>query len=156
LSIDGFEGETAIIVAPAITQKVNVQFMTSLKEAVYAYVFGDQMGSITLSGLAFSSRCEDDKNGIKELFEYYDENRASVKKEVVTVTIADKAFSGFLIAMNVQPQDPEHMISSFNMDVAVLPEKKNGGGGDEGGGDVAEALAAAGDENISESDFASI
>jgi hypothetical protein len=128
LTVDGFEGRAAIIVAPAVTQKVNVQFQTSLKEAVYAYVFGDQMGSISLSGVAFASRCDDDSNGVKELFEYYDDYRASVRKEVVTVTIADKAFSGFLTSMNVRPQDPEHMISAFNLEINVLPEKKNGGG----------------------------
>jgi hypothetical protein len=127
LSVDGFEGKAAIIVAPAVNQKVNAQFQTSLKESVYVYVFGDQMGNIALSGLAFASRCEDDENGIKELFEYYDEYRAAVRKEVVTVTIADKAFSGFLISMDVRPQDPEHMISAFNLAIAVLPEKKNGG-----------------------------
>jgi hypothetical protein len=128
LQVDGFEGRAAIIVAPAVRQNVNVQFQTSLKEAVYAYVFGDQMGQITLNGLAFASRCEDDENGVKELFEYYDGYRASVRKEVVTVTIADKAFSGFLISMDMSPQQPEHMISSFRLAIASLPDKKNGGG----------------------------
>jgi hypothetical protein len=126
LSVDGFDAKAAIIVAPAVAQKVNVQFQTSLKEAVYAYVFGDQMGVISLSGLAFASRCDDDSNGVKELFEYYDDYRASVRKEVVTVTISDKAFSGFLVAMAFRPQNPEHMISAFNMEISVLPEKKSG------------------------------
>ena len=127
LSVDGFEAEAAIIVAPSVAQKVNVQFQTSLKEAVYAYVFGDQMGVVSLNGMAFASRCDGDANGIKELFEYYDDYRASVRKEVVTVTIADKAFSGFLLSLDLRPQSPEHMISSFAMQLAVLPEKKNGG-----------------------------
>ncbi len=127
LTVDGFEDKkAAIIVAPAVKQKVNVQFQTSLKESVYAYVFGDQMGAITLQGLAFAGVCEGDDNGVKELFEYYDDFRAAVRKEVVTVTIADKAFSGFLTSMDMRPQSPEHMISAFTMQIAVLPEKKGG------------------------------
>lgn len=128
LKVDGFDAEAAIIVAPAVAQRVNVQFQTSLKEAVYAYVFGDTMGQIVLSGLAFAQRCEGDANGVRELFEYYDEYRASVRKEVVTITISDKAFGGFLVALSFSPQSPEHMISSFNMEVAVLPNKKSGNG----------------------------
>lgn len=127
LTVDGFNAKAAVIIAPAVGQKVNIQFMTSLKEAVYAYVFGDQMGNISLNGFAFASRCDDDSNGIKELFEYYDEYRASVRKEIVTITIADRAFSGFLVALNVRPQSPENMVSEFNMELSSLPDKKSGG-----------------------------
>lgn len=123
LSVDGFDGKTAIIVAPMVNQMVNIQFQTSLREAVYAYVFGDRMGAVNLQGLAFAQSCDGGDSGLKELFDYYNDYRASQRTEVVTVTIADEAFSGFLTAMTLTPKSPEHMISAFTLQIHNLPKK---------------------------------
>lgn len=128
LILEGFEPKAAIIVAPTINQSVDVQFQTSLKEAVYAYVFGDKMGATELSGIAFAGRCEqEDASGLKDLFDYYKKYRASKRKEVVKVTFGPEAMSGFLTALNLQPRDPRDMTMNFNFGINTLPKKGGNG-----------------------------
>jgi hypothetical protein len=124
LILDGFEPKAAIIVAPKISQMVNVQFQTSLKEAVYAYVFGDKMGMTGLSGIAFAGRCNDEgASGLKDVFDYYKDYRASKRKEVVTVTFGPEALSGFLTGLEMTPRDPRDMTMDFHFGINTLPKK---------------------------------
>lgn len=130
LILDGFKPKAAIIVAPSITQQVDAQFQTALKEAVYAYIFGDKMGQIDLAGIAFAGRCNDEEaHGLKDLFDYYKDFRASKRKEVVTVTFGPEAISGFLIALQLSPHqaDASDMAMNFNMAISTLPKKGGNG-----------------------------
>jgi hypothetical protein len=130
LILEDFKPQAAIIIAPRIQQAVDVQFQTSLKEAVYAYVFGDKMGQTDLSGIAFAGRCgNDDAKGLKDLFDYYKEYRASKRKDTITVTFGPEAMSGFLIALSMSPlqADARDMAMSFNMAISTLPKKGGNG-----------------------------
>ena len=130
LILDGFEPQAAIIVAPRIDQAVDIQFQTSLKEAVYAYVFGDKMGNVTLSGIAFAGRCgNEEASGLKDMFDYYKDYRASKRKEVVTVTFGPEAMSGFLLSLNMSAlqADARDLAMSFTMALATLPKKGGNG-----------------------------
>lgn len=128
LILDGFEPKAAIIEAPQLMQQVDVQFQTSLKEAVYAYVFGDQMGRVQLSGIAFAGRCEqENESGLKDLFDYYKDYRASKRKEVVTVTFGPEAQSGFLIGLQLTPREISNMTMNFSMGISTLPKKGGNG-----------------------------
>lgn len=127
LILDGFEPTAAIITAPRIEQAVDIQFQTSLKEAVYAYVFGDKMGRTGLSGIAFAGRCNNEEaSGLKDIFDYYKDYRASKRKEVVTVTFGPEALSGFLTAMQLNPRDPRDMTMDFELGINTLPKKGGG------------------------------
>ena len=116
LILDGFEPQAAIIVAPRIDQAVDIQFQTSLKEAVYAYVFGDKMGNVTLSGIAFAGRCNNEEaSGLKDLFDYY--------------KFGPEAMSGFLLSLNMSAlqADARDLAMSFTMALATLPKKGGNG-----------------------------
>ncbi|HSN70704.1 MAG TPA: hypothetical protein VLT59_04310 [Steroidobacteraceae bacterium] len=128
LIVDGFEPQAAIIEAPQIVQQVDVQFQTSLKEAVYAYVFGDKMGQLSLSGIAFANRCNDDSaNGLKDLFDYYKEYRASKRTDVITTTFGPEALSGFLIGLRMSPREISNVTMNFELAISVLPKKGGNG-----------------------------
>jgi hypothetical protein len=121
-----FEPLAAIIDAPAISQSVNVQFQPSLGGPVYVYVFGDQMGNVTITGTAFAGLCRDQsQSGIKEVIDYYNEQRASQRTETVTVTFGSESISGFLTRMTLSPRDPLYMLVSFSLVINALP-KENG------------------------------
>lgn len=121
--LDGFEPIASIITAPAIRQRVNIQFQTSLKEAVYAYVFGDQMGSVRIAGIAFAGRCEGEESGMEDIFNYYRDYRASQRKDPVTVTFGKESVSGFLTASDMTSRDPDLLTLDFVFTINTLPRK---------------------------------
>ena len=123
VKLEGFEPLASIIVAPSIGQRVNAQFQTSLKKSVYVYVFGDQMGNIIMHGIAFAGLCRGNDSGLKEVFGYYKAFRASERDTPVTVTFGEETISGFLIAMDMSPKDPDYMMVNFNLTISSLPKE---------------------------------
>ena len=125
IMLNDFEPRAAIITSPAVIQKTNVQFQTSLKEAVYVYVFGDQMGSVIISGVAFAERCDTGESGMEEIFDYYRDFRASKRPEPIEVAFgfSKEAVSGFLIASDVTSRDPSFLSMDFKFTISTLPEK---------------------------------
>lgn len=126
--IDGFEPMASIIDTINIDQSVNVQFMTSLEESVYAYVFGDKMGSVVVSGTAFAGKCEGgsvnfDQNGLKDVSDFYNKRRASQDKRVLAVTFGPERASGFLTGLALYPKDPLYMLLGYKMTINTLPKK---------------------------------
>lgn len=124
--LGGFNPTAAIITSPAVSNHANVQFMPSLKESVYVYVFGDNMGSVTISGVAFASKCDGDDSGMTEIFEYYKNYRASQRKEPVEVTFGKESISGFLTASDISSRDPDQLTLDFKFTINTLPEKASG------------------------------
>jgi hypothetical protein len=123
VKLEGFEPLASIIIAPAIGQRVNVQFQTSLKKSVYVYVFGDQMGNVVIHGIAFAGLCKGNDSGLKDVFNYYKEFRASVHDKPVTVTFGEETISGFLMAMDMRSKDPDYMTVDFALTISSLPKE---------------------------------
>jgi len=120
-----FNPMAAIIEAITTNQSVNVQFQPSLGGPVYVYVFGDNMGDISIAGTAFAGMCDDSsKSGLKEVLDYYNENRASQRQEVVTVTYGSESLEGFLTRMELSPLDPLFMLSKFTIMINTLPKEE--------------------------------
>jgi hypothetical protein len=121
--LKGFSPQAAIIVSPAISQRTNVQFQTSLRESVYVYVFGDQMGTVTVTGVAFATRCDADDSGLEEIFEYYQNYRASQRQQPIEVTFGKESISGFLTASDISSRDPSFLTLDFKFTINTLPKK---------------------------------
>jgi len=121
--LTGFEPTAAIITSPSVTQRTNTQFQTSLKESVYVYSFGDQMGAVEIAGVAFAGKCEGEESGMEEVFEYYRDNRASQKKEPIEVTFGKESLSGFLTASQMSSRDPDLLTLDFRFTINTLPKK---------------------------------
>lgn len=117
----------AIIESPSYRQRTNQQFQTSLEDAVYIYVFGDQMGQLTLNGVAFSAICPNpNPNGLQQVMDYYDNFRASNRPDPVTVTIASHRIRGFITSLDIAPRDPELQLYNFSLGISALPKKNRG------------------------------
>ena len=126
IEIDGFEPMAAIIDAPSLSQSVNVQFQQSLGGPVYVYVFGDNMGNVTISGTCFAGLCTDEaQNGIKEVIDYYEQSRASQNPDMITVTYGAISVSGFLTKMELNPKDPLYMLTSFRLTINTIPKQES-------------------------------
>lgn len=107
------------------------QFQRSLGNTIYVYSFGDEMGNLTISGLAFPRTC-DDKNGLREVLEFYRNNRVAKSVARIRITFADETIDGFLVAMSMATADVSSGVHSFQLLLRSIPlafQKRSGGSG---------------------------
>lgn len=113
-----------IITRVGLSAAGNFQFLHTIGNDVYTYVFGDRMGQIDVHGLSFSTACggSETKHGFELLYQWYKQNRIAVNKEPVIVTIGrETSFQGFVTALTGDVQDTMHRTIQFQMSIATLP-----------------------------------
>jgi len=131
-------GRDAIILTRInVSQSANMQFLHTLGNRVYVYAFGDRMGQIQLSGLAFAATSDHGdaapagsdctKTGLgyhstKNVLNWYKTNRASTRATPVAVTVFDVPFQGFVVALNADVVDPATQLVQWTISLATLPD----------------------------------
>lgn len=121
---EGFNKFKAIITTVSLSAAGNVQFQHSLGGNIYVYVFGDRIGTATVSGLAFEHPCDNSEGtvGIEHVMNYYVENRVANRQTPIKLTIGSKrAIQGYLVSFNAQMLDPKTRIYQFTMQFMVPP-----------------------------------
>lgn len=135
-----FDESKAIITRMIFNEKPNLNFMNTVGGAIHLYVYGDDIGGLMVSGLAFDDRCKGeagagggegagDKSGIENIINYYRENKASTREEIITITIGAASFRGYLIGINGEALDPRTRIWQFNLQFAIIPDAADFAGG---------------------------
>lgn len=123
-----YNTHNTIITRVGLSAAGNYQFLHTIGNDVYLYVFGDRMGQVVIHGLSFAQQCVNGSDtgtdhGFERLFKWYKENRVAVRKDPVTVTIgASTAFKGFITALNGDVQDAVHRTIQFQMTISLLPD----------------------------------
>lgn len=124
----GGEDVLSIITRVGVSAAGNFQFLHTIGNDVYLYVFGDRMGDITLHGLSFAGgTCgkggEQQQHGFEALFSWYTKNRIAVQKEPAKVTIGrDTTFTGFIIGITADAADPKTRMIQFQLTLSLLPD----------------------------------
>lgn len=125
-----FESHKSIVTRLTIHQEVNLQFLHTLGAMVYVYVFGDRMGSVSLSGLSFACTCSEGggsssssggSSGAEKMLEWYKQARASRRQEPITVTIGDQVIEGFVTSFNEDVVDTAAKLIQWQVDMSSLP-----------------------------------
>lgn len=133
-----YNTQKTIITRIGLSAAGNFQFLHTVGNDVYVYVFGDRMGQIVLHGLSFAQACpqtrttnatrqaaigsQNVKHGFELLYEWYKQNRIAARKAPVTATIGwNTSFEGFVTALNGDVQDSLHRTIQFQMTIATLP-----------------------------------
>lgn len=118
-----FDSEKSIVTRLTVSQQVNVQFLHTLGSLIYIYVFGDRMGSISLSGLSFACECPDGTElGAEKMMMWYKKNRASKKADPCRVTIGKTVIEGFVTSFTEDVVDPSIKLVQWGVNMASLPE----------------------------------
>ena len=118
----------SIITRVGINATGNFQFLHTIGNDVYMYVFGDRMGDITLHGLSFAGgTCgrggQGGKHGFEELFSWYTANRIAAQKAAAKITIGrNTTFKGFIIGMTGDAADPKSRTIQFQLTISLLPD----------------------------------
>jgi hypothetical protein len=105
-------------------QQTHQQFSNSLDGSVYIYVFGDQMGTIEISGFAFARLCGTNEDGLQKVLEYYKQNRASQRATPIQVNVASQTVQGFLTSIEARTLSggsPEAIVHQYNLGINALP-----------------------------------
>jgi hypothetical protein len=118
-----FQTQRSIVTQLTVHQQVNVQFLHTLGSLIYIYVFGDRMGQVSLSGLAFACQCPDSNDsGASKMMEWYKSNRTSKNKDPVRVTIGDTTIEGFVTSFDEHVVDVALKLVQWDVNMASLPE----------------------------------
>lgn len=116
-----------VITGIGVDQRVNIQFVSSLQKVIYVYSFGDKMGQITVSGLAFHKICPGNGQqgylGAQSLLEYYDKNRAISEDRLMKVSIGGYAIQGYMVSANLQTSSAEFKTMAFTLNIISVPKQ---------------------------------
>jgi len=125
----GFQTHKGIITSVGIQQGGNFQFLHTLRNFVYVYVFGERIAELVISGAMFLNPCEgqDPASGFEKVYEFYEQNRISRNPNPLQVSIGAGAgmisLKSFLVGVGLQAADPASMIGSFSFKLNYLPEQ---------------------------------
>jgi len=119
---NGYHARRAIVQSVGVASQGNYQFLHTLRNFVYVYVFGERMGEITLSGLAFAGHCPfDTTDGTAQVMSYYAQKGISYTGAPVGIQIGAAGFRGFLTAAKFDIINPKGRIGQFTFRFNTLP-----------------------------------
>ncbi len=155
----GYNEFRSIITGFGVMQQGGYQFLHTLRDFIYVYVFGERIGQLTIEGLAFNSTCDHPADvldpdspdfgaqyhGLEWVQSYYLENRITARPDPITIVLGlDTPFYGFLTSLKFEVMDTpdKPFLGHFAMGFHVIPDAGDlvDSNGDDF--DVAEVLAS--------------
>lgn len=120
-----WSSERSIITRMTLAQQCNYQFLHTIGNDIFIYVFGDRVGQITISGLSMADDCDsrDSEHGFEKVLKWYNRNRVAKRKTPVKVTIGKTPIQGFLVSISGDLVDPSTRLIQYGLTLMVLPEK---------------------------------
>lgn len=122
-----WRAHTSIITRITVSHQGNFQFLHTIGNDVYIYVFGDRIGQVTISGLSMTKNCGaggDGMHGFEKILRWYKENRIAQRKAPVVVSIGQTPIEGFVVGLTGDAIDPATRIIQYGLQLAVMPEKR--------------------------------
>lgn len=127
---DGFVVQKSIISAIGLQQQGNFQFLHTLRNFVYVYVFGEKMADMVVSGICFLNPCAGDeqqalvRSGFEEVYAYYMKNRLVARPTPVKMVIGTSiTLEAFLTKVDLNANNPAEMLAQFTMYFNYLPDQ---------------------------------
>lgn len=115
----GYPSMRAAITQVSAQSMGNFQFLHTLKDFIYVYIFGERIGEMMISGVAFSESCQGAGNsGPEQISQYYNQYRISKYGQLLSIQIGLSGASrvrGFLTGFQMAVVDAEHQLSQFSM-----------------------------------------
>lgn len=121
-----FQQSKSLITSVMISAQTNQQFLHTLGDTIYIYVFGDRIGEMVLSGVAAAGDCDggDASHGVEKLRDYFNANKLSKRQTPMNLVIGrNTRLQAYLGDFQASTADPKSMIMQYRMGFFVLPEK---------------------------------
>jgi len=115
-----------IITGVGISTSGNYQFLHTIGNDIYVYVFGDRMGTLELKGLSFADQCPANNateyHGFERLLRWYNQNRLAFRKDTVRVVLGrSTVVDGFVTSLSASGEDAQTRSIRFSMGLSLLP-----------------------------------
>ena len=124
INIPGFPTSAVAITAAGFSQDASVQFMTTLRRVIYVYSFGERMGTVEISGVAFYNLCSSPGgkgNGLTGVMNFYRLNSVSTRAYPLSITLSGTGVSGFVRSIRTTFTDAQHGLVGFSLLMSTLP-----------------------------------
>ncbi len=126
----GYPGFKSIVTGIRVQTSSGVQYLHTLSDLVFVYVFGERMGSVTLSGVSFASQCErfgdqffSSNHGLEYAMAYYLFNCVSSLGQPVTMVLGlSTPLVGFLDGATFELSDPAQVVGSWSLNFTAIPQ----------------------------------
>lgn len=118
----GWTTVKCIVTQAAVEQQGNFQFLHTIDDMIYVYVFGDRIGELLISGVCFGDSCPNDGiSGMDDALAYYKDNRIANRATPVKIMFGQQLFQGFLTANRVEVARPELILGQYLMRFNTFP-----------------------------------
>jgi hypothetical protein len=127
IRVQGFAPKKAIISQIGYSSKVLAQFMMTLRNHIFVYTIGDDMGDLNITGLTFATMCNQSSrsHGVTEIFGIYDQKKLSKSNLPITVTIGDYSISALLVGIQVSAQSEKAGVVDYALMLKTIPQELN-------------------------------
>jgi hypothetical protein len=128
-----FHDLKAIVTSVGIQGQGGYQFMHTLREYIYVYVFTERVGEIAVSGLAFPAACDSfgaqgaqgcvaGTTGLERILTWYECNRITTRAAPVVISFGDAViYDAFLVSCKADIVNAEAGIAQFTLRFNYIP-----------------------------------
>lgn len=123
---DGFPAIQAAITGFTFDSKGAIQVRPTLGDWLSLFVFAEDPGSVTISGVAFTRGCTSDSStaGVDQLLAFYAARRATKTGRPMTIQIGlqdSSRLRGLLSAVHIESANPDLQLTQFRLLYTTLP-----------------------------------
>jgi hypothetical protein len=117
----GFGGTFAILQGVTATTAGNYQFLYTIGNFTYVYVFGELMGDFAVTGVAMAGACPDGTtHGLVAAISYYNANAISVTGTPVGINFGGLGLLAFLVGASFGLTDPKSGLGQFQLNFKII------------------------------------
>ena|ERR1039458_3296952 len=119
-----FQQSQSLITRVMISNQTNHQFLHTLGDDIFIYVFGDRIGEMVLSGLALST-CPGvgGPHGVENLMEYFNENKLSNRDTPMNIAIGrSTTVQAYMTDFQADTSDFHSLVMQYRLGFSLLPQ----------------------------------
>lgn len=120
---DHLNRNTAIVTQVGLSQQGNFQFVHTVNDRIFVYVFGDRISELRVSGVAFAAPCATPgENGLDAILRGYERHKLSAAGRPVIVALGSFRFQSFLTGCQTEIVDPDLQLTQFSYRFHSFPQ----------------------------------
>ena len=117
----GFGATNCLLQGVTAQTRGNYQFLYTIGNFTYVYVFGELMGDLMVTGLALAGQCPGGTaHGMSAAVDYYNTNAISVTGAPVAINFAGLGILAFLTGATFQMSTPKTRIGQFQLNFKII------------------------------------
>lgn len=123
----GFVSFKSLITNLTIQEQGSYQFLHTLGDNIYLYLFGDRIGQLGVSGLCFGASCSNPgvtAHGVNIVRNYYLNRKISTSQARTDVFLAPATILPcYMTGFRAQVADPAMNMFQFHLEMALIPPR---------------------------------